>query len=274
MPSISLTAPSASNISSTSVSASYTTSGFVTSLPSATIGLYESGDTRNLLTSVSLLINGTSKATSTSTSGTLTALHGSTGASFTIQAKASYTTYYVKRTQTGTTTTYYWYTYTTSSGGSGSTGRYTSKSDARAAVPDGATNITSHSSGGNPIYSYSWASIDSYSTTSSTYTRYGKPAKWSFVYSNTNYTWIVDKGIQTLITNITSFPSAAKKYKQWEKQSAQLDCNSLFNSNNELSASQINKAIEYLTGTLGTYKAGDDVSKAIFNTLQSKLNYS
>ncbi len=272
---ISFSAPAASKIGIENVSITYTTAGVITELGDCTELLYNGGVTRDVLTSVSVYINDTLKGQETTTSRTDWEIaHGSKGASFTIQLKLSYNTYKASRFKEGTTTVYYYCTYNKASGGVGITDFYATEDEARGAVPIGATNVDLYIGGGDPIYSYYWGLSSSNNSVSSTkYTCYGKPDPWAFAYSNNDYTWVVDKGIQTLITNITSFPAAAKKYKQWEKQSAQDDCNSLF-SNNELSASKINSALEYTTGTKGTYKAGDDVSKAIFNSLQSKINYS
>ena len=61
-------------------------------------------------------------------------------------------------------------------------------------MPDSATSYRVETDS-DPIYAYNWKVSDSNSVSSSIYTCYGRPNSWSFSYSNTNYTWIVDKGI-------------------------------------------------------------------------------
>ena len=269
MASITLTKPTSSNITRTQVTASYSTTGLVTSLPTASVVHYNAGIQYSKLDSVTLYINKKSSSTSTDLSGSLTGNHNSAGASFEIKVTASYTIYKINRYVSGYDYSYRC-RYTKADGTTGYTRWYSDRSSAIDAVPDSAKSYSVETDS-DPIYAYKWKVSDSNEVSSSAYTCYGRPNSWSFSYSNTNYTWIVDKGIQTLITNITEFPGAATKYKNWLDQKNSTSCGTLFDSNNDLSASKINSALSYLGVTGVSYSAGNDVSKAIFDNLESKL---
>ena len=99
------------------------------------------------------------------------------------------------------------------------------------------------------------------------------PAKFKFNYKLTDnqYKWDIKKGINSLITNIEDFPIYMKQYVSWVLQDPNEALNlpdSLFNSQNQLSAEKINK----FAPVLNCQPNETTVSKSLFDNLE--LNFS
>ena len=267
MPTISPGTINSFNITSTTVDVPYSSSGTVSIEPTASP--YYNGDTVYVFDSCDLYINGSHKKNSSSTSGIFSDIaHGASGnsdetQSFTVQVKLTY----IPSECSATIETRYRVIVNGSVVSSG----FLSESAAKVWA-----NNQNYESYYVQKYSvttgYVWTRSAATTISSTTVTKYAKPDVWTFSYNNTSLTWVVDKGIQTLITNITSFPSAAKRFLKWKQQTGSPTNvpDSLFDSNNELSASKINTAYSYLGGN-ASYSAGDDVSKAIFTGLENLL---
>lgn len=99
---------------------------------------------------------------------------------------------------------------------------------------------------------------------------FGPPLKFTFNNCTSGQKWNITESISTLITNINDFPEEAKKWKQWKNQSSQIACPS-FSDGTYLSAAQLNSIYEYV-GLSSSYKKGDRVTAAMFNTLADKIN--
>ena len=103
---------------------------------------------------------------------------------------------------------------------------------------------------------------------SSTKIIYPHPVEFAFNNCISGKQWEVDKGINSLITNIEDFYLYATQWKSWKQQSAANWC-SQFDS--PISAARMNEISSYVE-TQDSYSKGDKVSAAMFNNLASAIN--
>lgn len=98
------------------------------------------------------------------------------------------------------------------------------------------------------------------------------PHQTYFTFNNcfSGQQWQVDKGLNSLITNIQEFQNYATQWKSWKNQSPQAACPSFFASN-ILTAAQLNSVYAYVKGA-SPWNAGDVVSAAMFNDLATTIN--
>lgn len=102
---------------------------------------------------------------------------------------------------------------------------------------------------------------------------YPHPASFSFTNCVAGNKWRIDEGINSLITNINSFQGYAKQRMAWKGQAtAELDdCPSLFNSDNRISAVQLNAVYKYL-GKTTSYQSGEKLSAAMLTGIADLIN--
>lgn len=102
----------------------------------------------------------------------------------------------------------------------------------------------------------------------STVSFFPKPASFSFNNCAAGEGWYIDQGLNSLITNLTSFQSVAQQWKCWKNQTEQSACPAF---DSPLTAIQLNSIHSYV-GTGKTYSSGDKVSAEMFNSLANAIN--
>lgn len=126
------------------------------------------------------------------------------------------------------------------------------------------------------VYSYwekidgDWEEIDTYVEESSEKIFYTQPEKFVFINCESGKQWLVENGINSLITNIEDFADAATAWKKWKNQSSQSSCPSFF-SNDKITATQMNAVYQYV-GLSEKWNSGDQISAAMFNNLANQIN--
>ena len=105
-------------------------------------------------------------------------------------------------------------------------------------------------------------------TITKTFTYYKSPATFNFANCERGNQWRVDAGINSLITNINSFPAYATQWKAWKYQSNPSHCPSF---DSPLSANNLNSIYAYV-GKTGNFNPGDPISAAMFNGLADVIN--
>lgn len=118
---------------------------------------------------------------------------------------------------------------------------------------------------------YEWEKKDNekwLTTTHTVGTYYKSPAAFNFANCERGQKWRVDDGIDSLITNINSFPAYATQWKAWKHQSNPSSCPSF---DSPLSANNLNSIYAYV-GKTGNFNPGDPISAAMFNGLADVIN--
>lgn len=95
-----------------------------------------------------------------------------------------------------------------------------------------------------------------------------RPAEFTFINCSSGNQWELDKGINSLITNIEEFSDYATQWKAWKEQYTASICPQF---DSPISAGQLNNIYIYV-GSTSRYKTGDQVSAAMFNNLASIIN--
>lgn len=121
-----------------------------------------------------------------------------------------------------------------------------------------------------PEWTDNWIIISSNeSVTQTVGTYYKSPAKFDFMDCVSGKQWRVDAGINSLITNINSFPDYATQWKAWKDQpNLSSPCPSF---DSPLSANNLNSIYAYV-GKTGNFNPGDPISAAMFNGLADVIN--
>lgn len=99
------------------------------------------------------------------------------------------------------------------------------------------------------------------------------PRQKNFTFNNcsSGRQWLVESGINSLITNIESFKYYATQWRAWKNQGTSSGACPSFFSNNTLTATQLNSVYRYVKGTQ-PWSAGQEVSAAMFNDLATTIN--
>lgn len=105
-------------------------------------------------------------------------------------------------------------------------------------------------------------------TITKTFTYYKSPATFNFENCESGKQWRVDYGINSLITNINSFPAYATQWKAWKYQSNPSSCPSF---DSPLSANNLNQIYTYV-GLTGNFSSGDPISADMFKGLANAIN--
>lgn len=102
-----------------------------------------------------------------------------------------------------------------------------------------------------------------------TFIYYKSPAAFNFENCVSGKQWRVDSGINSLITNINSFPAYATQWKAWKDQpNLSSPCPSF---DSPLSANNLNSIYAYV-GKTENFNPGDPISAAMFNDLADAIN--
>lgn len=123
---------------------------------------------------------------------------------------------------------------------------------------------------GWPEWTDNWIIVsENESVTQTVGTYYKSPAKFDFKNCERGKQWRVDAGINSLITNINSFPDYATQWKAWKDQpNLSSPCPSF---DSPLSANNLNSIYAYVRKT-GNFNPGDPISAAMFNSLADVIN--
>ena len=106
-------------------------------------------------------------------------------------------------------------------------------------------------------------------TITKTFTYYKSPAQFDFMDCVSGKQWRVDAGINSLITNINSFPDYATQWKAWKDQpNLSSPCP---NFDSPLSANNLNQIYTYVEQP-GNFKSGDPISADMFTDLADAIN--
>lgn len=91
----------------------------------------------------------------------------------------------------------------------------------------------------------------------------------------THQQWLIEKGINSLITNITDFQKYAWQWKSWKEQKKASSPGGWVDSKNRIGAIQVNALYDYVgitTSDTHKFSSGDKVTMKLFNDLASKIN--
>lgn len=121
-----------------------------------------------------------------------------------------------------------------------------------------------------PEWTDNWSIVlENESVTQTVGTYYKSPKKFNFENCVSRKQWRVDAGINSLITNINSFPDYATQWKAWKNQPNPSSPCPSFDS--PLSANNLNSIYAYV-GKTGNFNPGDPISAAMFNGLADVIN--
>lgn len=122
----------------------------------------------------------------------------------------------------------------------------------------------------NTSYYTDWSN---YKTYEDSFTFYPHPKSFTFIDCFPKNKWQVDKGINSLITNIENFSPYATQWKSWKSQEPAASCPLFFpaGSGSRLTAVRLNAVYNYVFGTQ-PWSTGDEISAKMFNDLANEIN--